>query len=585
MRYGFGEVTLDTDTYELRTGGRLVDVEPQVFDVLAYLVANRDRVVPKGELLDAVWGDRFVSESALTTRIKQARQAVGDDGQAQRVVRTLHGRGYRFVAPLDGAGPAAPEPAATAPPRARHEGDGDDGQDGHLGQHHHLGFDEGIDPIPATHYVTNDGAAIAYQVFGEGPDLVLIEGFTTNVEVQWEHPAIARFLRRLGSFCRVTVLDKRGTGLSDRIGPAEAPPLEQRAEDVRAVMDTVGIERATVFGSSEGGSLSVLLTAAHPERVDRLVLHGTWARHPWYDEPERPEIAAVERRWGTGWTIGALAESLAGTAAARRFLGRFERQAATPGTARRLAEMMRTIDVTPLLPSIRVPTLVVHRSDDVMCGMEHAHDLVRGIPDARLVELPGRDHFLFSGDTGPILAAVEDFVVGTSSTSPGAGPASPDRFLTTVLVADIVGSIATAADVGDARFSRVLDDFAATARRCVEAHRGRLVGFSGDGLVATFDGPGRGVRAACSLRAALAPLGTEIRAGVHTAEVERRGADIAGVGVNVASRLAAAAEPGAIWVSRVVTDLVAGCGLVFVPRGEHELAGLPERWSAYEVAA
>jgi class 3 adenylate cyclase len=380
----------------------------------------------------------------------------------------------------------------------------------------------------------------------------------------------------------VTVIDKRGTGLSDRLGSGEAPSLEQRAEDVRAVMDTAGIDRATVFGSSEGGSLSVLLAAAHPDRVERLVLHGTWARHPWHDDPDRPEIALVEQRWGTGWTFSRLAESMARTPAARRFLGKFERQGATPGTARRLVEMLRTIDVTPLLPTIGVPTLVIHRRDDVFCGIEHARDLVRGIPDARLVELPGRDHYLFSGDTGPILAAVEDFVVGAA---PGAPPeASPERFLTTVLFADIVGSTATAAAVGDARFRRVLDEFAATARRCVEAHRGRLVGFSGDGLVATFDGPGRGVRAACDLRDALAPLGTEIRAGLHTAEVERRGDDIAGFGVHVASRLAGAADPGSIWVSRTVTDLVVGCGLAFTPRGEHELAGLPQPWSLYEVS-
>ena len=233
MRYRFGGVVVDTDTYELRAAGRPVEVEPQVFGVLTHLLAHRDRVVTKEELLDAVWGNRFVSESALTTRIKQARQAVGDDGQAQRVIRTVHGRGYRMVAAVEEVG-----------------GDGDDGA--------------GLDPVPQTGYVTNDGASIAYQVFGAGPDLVLIEGFTTNLEVQWEHPAIARFLRRLGSFCRVAVVDKRGTGLSERLGPGEAPPLEQRADDVRAVMDAAGMDRATVFGSSEGGALSVLLAATHP---------------------------------------------------------------------------------------------------------------------------------------------------------------------------------------------------------------------------------------------------------------------------------------------------------------------------------
>jgi pimeloyl-ACP methyl ester carboxylesterase/DNA-binding winged helix-turn-helix (wHTH) protein len=573
MRFRFAGVELDTGTYELRSGGRRVEVEPQVFDVLVHLMTHRDRVVSREDLLDAVWGDRFVSESALTTRIKQARQAVGDDGRAQKVIRTAHGRGYRFVAdvtevaPRDGhdadrpPGHAGGADRVTASPAAAPAGEA-----------------PALDPVPETRYVDNDGAAIAYQVFGAGPDLVLIEGFTTNVEVQWEHPAIARFLRRLGSFCRVAVLDKRGTGLSERLGPGEAPPLEQRADDVRAVMDACGMDRATVFGSSEGGSLSILLAAAHPERVDRLVLHGTWARHPWSEGPQGRRLAFVEDNWGTGRTLSLLAETMAATTSGRRFLGRFERQAATPRTARRLVELMSAIDVTPLLASVAVPTLVIHRTEDNVYGVQPARDVAAGIPGARLVELPGSDHFLFSGDTGPLLAAVEDFVVGR----PGA-PASPDRFLATVLFADIVGSTATAADMGDAGFRRLLDGFAAEARRCVEGQRGEVVGFSGDGLVATFDGPGRGVRAACDLRLALAPLGAELRAGVHTAEIERRGADVAGIGVHIASRLADLAEPGSVWVSRTVTDLVAGCDLAFEPRGERELPGVPGSWAVFEA--
>ena len=527
MRLRFAGVEVDTDTYELRSGGRLVEVEPQVFDVLVHLISHRDRVVTKEELLDQVWGDRFVSESALTTRIKQVRQAVGDDGREQRVIRTAHGRGYRFVAPVTEAEGAAAGPGSGA--------------------------------VPETRYVNNDGAAIAYQVFGSGPDLVLIEGFTTNVEVQWEHPDIARFLRRLGSFCRVAVLDKRGAGLSERLGPGEAPPLEQRADDVRAVMDDCGMDRATVFGSSEGGSLSVLLAAAHPDRVERLILHGTWARHPWFGQPDRREFSLVEDTWGTGRTLSFLAEEMSATAAGRRFLGRFERQAATPRTARRLTELMAAIDVTPVLGAVAVPTLVIHRSEDLLFGVGPAYDLVAGIAGARLVELPGRDHYLFSGDTGPILDAVEEFV--STSDLP---PAPPDRFLATVLVAGVTGPDATAA-----------------ARRCVAAHRGELVRFAGDGLVALFDGPGRGVRAACDLRGALAPHA--VRAGVHTAEIERRGDAVSGIGVHIAGRLADLAEPGTVWVSRTVTDLVAGCGLAFAPRGERELPGVAGTWAVFEA--
>jgi DNA-binding winged helix-turn-helix (wHTH) protein/class 3 adenylate cyclase len=555
MRYRFAGTVVDTETYELRRGERVVDVEPQVFDVLAHLIAHRERVVSKEELFDAVWGSRFVSESALTTRIKQVRHAVGDDGQSQRVIRTVHGRGYHFVAPVEEIDDRSPRGARE--PEAP------------------------LEPTPRTRYVVNDGASIAYQTFGEGPDLVLIAGFTTNVEVQWEHPAIARFLRRLGSFCRVTVLDKRGSGLSERVGPREAPPLEQRADDVRAVMDaagTAGIDRATVFGSSEGGSLAVLLAASNPGRVDRLVLHGTWARHPWYLDPDSLNLPWLDRTWGTGAVFTQLAETMAATSSGRRFLGRLERQAATPGTARRLVELMCAIDVTAVLPTISVPTLVIHRTDDTIVPIEHARDLVTGIANSRIVELPGRDHFVFSGDTAPILTAVEEFVVGTS-----AGPVSSDRFLATVLFADIVASTNAAADVGDARWTRELDEFSSIAARCTNEHRGELIGFAGDGLLAIFDGPGRGVRAACDLRNALAPVGTEIRAGVHTAEIERRGRDVAGIGVHIASRIADVADPGSVWVSRTVTDLVAGCGLAFEPRGEHQLRGVPDAWALYEV--
>jgi pimeloyl-ACP methyl ester carboxylesterase/DNA-binding winged helix-turn-helix (wHTH) protein len=534
MRYKFGGCELDTEAFELRSAGRTAEIEPQVFDILAYLLAHRERVVSKDELFDAVWGNRFVSESALTTRIKQARRAIGDSGQAQQFIKTVHGRGYRFAADVS----VAQEPASAPEPAP----------------------DGGVYPVPLTRYVVNDGASIAYQCFGDGPNLVLIEGFATNVEVQWEHPAIARFLLDLGAFCRVAVLDKRGTGLSERLGRGEVPPLDQRADDVRAVMDAAGMDRATIFGSSEGGSLSVLLAAAHPDRVERLVLHGTWARHPWVGQPDRPEFAAVERRWGTGQTYAWLASSIGATASGRRFLGRLERQGATPGTARRLAELMGAIDVTPLLPSIHVPALVVHRLEDAVYGIEHAHELIRRIPDAELVELPGTDHFLFSGDTGPILAAVQRFVTGS------AAPPAEDRFLATVLFVVV-------ADSGG--FAPVPGGQVDTVRRVVQRHQGELISVTADGLLCTFDGPGRGVRAACELRDVLAPLGTTVRAGVHTAEVERRGDQLAGMAVSVASGLARAADPGAVLVSRTVTDLVAGWGLTFAARSGPPIAGLP----------
>jgi hypothetical protein len=280
----------------------------------------------------------------------------------------------------------------------------------------------------------------------------------------------------------------------------------------------------------------------------------------------RDEFAWVERRWGTGRVLSRLADSMSRTPAGRQFLGRFERQAATPATARRLTELMSAIDVTPVLASIHVPTLVIHRAADPVFGMEHAHDLADGIPGARLVELPGTDHFVFSGDTGPILDAVRDFVLGSTVAPP---TVSPDRFLATVASVEVVGGS---------------DGFDEAARHCVAANRGDVIDAPIGGLLAVFDGPGRGVQAMCDLRSALAPHGVEIRAGVHTAEVERRGREIVGVGVRVANWLGHAAQPGSIWVSRTVVDLVAGWGLVFAPRGEHHIDGLPHPLTVFEVS-
>lgn len=560
MRYRFGGFTLDTATRELRGPDGPVDVEPQVLDVLAHLAEHRERLVPKEELLDEIWGDRFVSESTLTTRVKQARQAVGDNGRDQAVIKTVHGRGYRFaadVAVLDGAGPEtdrAASPVSGFP----------------------LSGPAAMGRLPRTRYAPSEGASIAYQVFGEGPPVVLIAGFTTNVEVQWEHPRLAAFLRRLGSFSRVVVLDKRGVGLSDRIGD-EAPSLETRADDVRAVLDDAGIERATILGSSEGGALSILFAAAHPESVERLVLHGTFARHPWLGQ-DREEMPGIEKFWGTGAILRYVSPSFVADRNDARFLARLERQSATPGTARRLQALSVVIDLTDVLGAIDVPTLVVHRVGDEVIPIMYGRELAAGIRGAELVELPGNDHWLFGGDSAEVLDAVERFVTGTPAPDvPG------DRVLATVLFVDIVGSTEVAREMGDQRWSALLDEFYATGRQAVAASRGEVVNTTGDGFVALFDGPGRGVLAATQLRSAVRSLGLRVRCGLHTAEIERRGADIAGIGVHVASRVAGAAPPDEVWVSRTVTDLVAGTGLDFRSCGPHQLEGLDQAWELFAV--
>lgn len=555
MRYRFGSHVLDTRTLQLSADGAEVSLEPQAFAVLCHLVENHDRVVSKEELLDTVWGSRFVSESALTTRIKQVRRGVGDTGKEQQIVRTFHGRGYRFVAPVevtDGAteagsmpGPEAPvAQTATRPTRTRYA-------DGH-------------------------GASIAYQTFGDGPDLVLIAGYATNVEAQWDHPAMATFLERLGGIARVTVLDKRGVGLSDRVPHDSVPSLETRADDLTAVLDAAGVERATFLGSSEGGSLAAVFAAGNPERVERLILHNTWVTGPDFPRAGRSDLEFVLENWGTGRVYSYLAPSLAGAPGGRDLLARYERQSATPRTARHLLELIGRIDIAGILGAIAVPTLVLHSSGDRVVPQAHGHQLATSIPGARLQVLPGEDHYLYSGDPGPVLHAIEGFVADTPD-----DPDSAERVLATVVFVDLVDSTGAAQHLGDRRWSERLDRFYELAGAEVERHRGRLVNTTGDGLLATFDAPGRGVRAAGAIRDAVQSLSLDVRAGVHTAEVQPRGSDIAGIGVHVAGRVSALAAPGEVWVSRTVTDLVAGTGLAFEPRGEHVLKGIDRPWELF----
>ena len=551
MQYRFGDHTLDTGTLQLLDGSTEVELEPQVFAVLAHLVHHRDRVVAKEELLDEVWGSRFVSESALTTRIKQVRRAVGDTGRDQRVVRTYHGRGYRFVAAIDG--PAADASRGPPPADAR----------GRPGR-----------PVPRTRYAESQGASIAYQTFGDGPDLTLIAGFATNVEAQWDHPAMADFLTRLGRFARVTVLDKRGVGLSDRVPHDSAPPLETRADDLAAVLDAAGIDHATVLGSSEGGSLGAVFAAAHPERVDGLILHNSWVTGPDFSQGQPSDLDIVIERWGSGRIYAYLGPSLAADPAGRDIMARYERQSATPRAARHLLEMIGRIDIGGILGAITVPTLVLHRADDRVVPAAHGRLLAASIPGARLVILDGADHYLFSGEATPTLVAIEEFVAGTRTP-----PGSRQRVLATVAFVDVVDHEGRLRERGER--SRLLDRFAALAEAAVGRERGHVVTTSRDGVMATFDGPGRAVRAAAELRDTVRPLGLSVRAGVHTAEVQVRGGEVAGMGVDIAARVADAARPGEVWVSRTVTDLVAGTGLRFEARGEYALSGVDEPWQLY----
>jgi class 3 adenylate cyclase/pimeloyl-ACP methyl ester carboxylesterase len=436
---------------------------------------------------------------------------------------------------------------------------------------------------PQTRYARSGEVNIAYQVVGDGPfDLVFVPGFVSHLDLQWADPRIAHFLEKLASFSRLILFDKRGTGLSDPVaGPA---PLEDRIDDVRAVMDAAGSERAALLGLSEGGPMSVLFATTYPERTRALILCGTYATgtldpddnpagRRWPENYER--VRATLEHWGEGRTLAIFAPSAEGE---RERIGRgiFERSAASPQMARTLIEMVVETEVRDLLPSVRVPTLVLHREDEFM-PVEGARDMAAQIPGARLVVLPGAYHIPFYGDADGYAEEIEEFLTGARQ-----APIS-DRILTTVMFTDIVGSTERAAELGDARWRELVSRHDELMRAELERHRGREVKTMGDGFLATFDGPGRGIRCARATAEKVRSLDIDLRAGLHTGECELVGDDIAGMAVNIGARIGALAGAGEVVVSSTVKDLVVGSGISFSDRGIRQLKGVPGDWHLFAV--
>ncbi len=449
---------------------------------------------------------------------------------------------------------------------------------------------------PETKYAKSGDVHIAYQVIGEGPvDLVIVPGWITHVELAWEDPAEAAFRNRLASFSRLIVFDKRGTGLSDRVPVNQLPILEERMDDVRAVMDAAGSERAALMGISEGGALSALFAATYPERTASLVLYGSFARAGaelmTQDELDS-RLAGFERNWPDSIDPAVPAPSAAVDEDYRRRWRTFMRHAASPGAAIALLRMNSQIDVRDVLPTIRVPTLIVYRRDarfghgaaawreagrdPITPGGEAAY-LAERIPTARLVELPGADHLPWIGDIEPLLGEVEEFLTG-ARTAP-----EPDRVLATILFTDIVGSTALAARLGDRRWRDLVGRHNALVRRQLERFRGHEIDTAGDGFVASFDGPARGLRCAQAVAESVTALGLSIRAGLHTGECEVAEGKLTGIAVHIAARIAALAEPDEVLVSNTVKDLVVGSSVSFAERGAHDLKGVPGRWSLFAV--
>lgn len=429
------------------------------------------------------------------------------------------------------------------------------------------------------------GIDIAYQVVGDGPvDVVFVSGFITHLDLSWELPHFA-WLKELDGVARVITFDKRGTGLSDRsLGFGS---LEERADDIRAVMDAAGSQRAFLIAVSEGGPISLLFTATSPDRVRGLVLYGTGARfersedYPYGHPAERTQgwLRYVEEHWGTGGVFELFVQNAPDPVAARRLIARFERNACTPKVAVEIMRRNLEIDVRPLLPAINVPTLVVHAAGDPIAPVGGGRHLAEQIPDARWLELPGDFHGSWRPeDIAGWRDAVVDFLVAAGAPSPSA-----NRVLATVLFTDIISSTELASRVGDQGWQTLLDQHDRIVQSQLELFGGRLVKSTGDGVLATFDGPGRAIACARAIAHALGPRGLRIRAGVHTGEIDLRAGDVAGIGVVIARRVCDLAEADEVLVSRTVKDLVTGSATSFAPRGDHELKGVPGSWELFAV--
>ncbi|KPK90340.1 MAG: hydrolase [Deltaproteobacteria bacterium SM23_61] len=441
---------------------------------------------------------------------------------------------------------------------------------------------------PETKYAKSGDIHIAYQVVGSGPrDVVMVPGFVSHVEYQWEEPRFAHMLQRLASFSRLICFDKRGTGLSDRV--PSIPTLEERMDDVRAVMNATGSQRAAFFGVSEGGPMSVLFAATYPDRTAALILYGSFARRAWApdnpwgrtEEDLKKRIDLIEREWGGPVGIERFAPSGANDETFRRWFANYWRLSASPGAAIAVYRMNMQIDVRHVLPAIRVPTLILHAADDRVAHIGNGRYLAEQIPGAKLVELPGEDHMFLFGNRDTIIDEIEEFLTGVRPDH----EAEYDRVLATILFTDIVGSTERAAALGDRRWRDVLEQCYKVARRELARFRGREIDTAGDGIFAAFDGPARAIRCAWRIRDSVRAIGIDLRTGLHAGECEVVGAKIGGIAVHTGARVAATAAPGEILVSSTVKDLVAGSEISFQSRGIHTLKGVPGEWPLFAVTA
>lgn len=606
--YEFGPFRVDTGERLLVCGDEAISLTPKVFDTLVVLVENCGHVLGKEELMQQVWPDSFVEENNLAQNISILRKVLSERaGESSKYIETVPKRGYRFIAQVREISDVRTETIVRERARARivieEETDEPNFSPFARGTREALSalvpstakalkpdllpeIDAVIHRAPETRYALSGDVNIAYQVVGDAPlDLVFVMGWVSHLEYFWEEPSFARFLTRLASFSRLILFDKRGTGLSDRVPNAELPTLEQRMDDVRAVMEAVGSERAALIGVSEGGPMCSLFAATYPEKTIALVMIGTYAKriydedYPWAPTAEERQrfYDLMRKEWGGPVGIDERAPSVADDPHFREWWATYLRMGASPGAALALTKMNAEIDVRHVLPSIRVPTLVIHREGDLCLKAEEGRFVASSIPGSKYIELPGLDHLPFVGDQDAILDEVEEFLTGVRHAP------EYDRVLATVLFTRIVDSASQAAQMGERRWRDLLERHQAHVRRELELFKGREIEMIGDGLLATFDGPARAIRCACAISDSAARLGIQFKVGLHTGECDVMEDKVGGIAVEIGAQVAACARIGEVLVSNTVKDLVAGSGIRFEERGTHSLQDIPGEWHLFAV--
>jgi pimeloyl-ACP methyl ester carboxylesterase/DNA-binding winged helix-turn-helix (wHTH) protein len=576
--YDFGSFRLDTIEKFLLRDNEVVPLTPKLFEILLILVQNSGRLQNKDDLMKAVWPDSHVEEGNLTRNISTLRKILGGNTDGSLYIETVPKRGYRFVADVKEVASAQlneqspddklliPEVSVATKELPR----------------------ESPPPVrpPETMYARSGDVNIAYQVVGNAPlDLVFVMGWVSHLEYFWREPSFARFLLRLAGFSRLILFDKRGTGLSDRVPVNELPTLEQRMDDVRAVMDAVGSERAALCGVSEGGPMCSLFAATYPEKTLALVMIGTYAKrikddeYPWAPTQEHRQhfFEEIRAHWGGPVGLEDRAPSMANDPQFRDWWATYLRMGASPGGALALTQMNAQIDVRPILPSIRVPTLVIHRTDDQCLKVEEGRFVADRIPGARFLELPGNDHLPFVGDQDAMLDEVEEFLTGVRHTP------EPDTVLATVLFMRIVGSKEYGDRFGENRRQELLTRLRSHIAKEIEWFRGRAIDMIGDRPLAIFDGPARAVRCASAINEYASRLGIQMRAGLHTGECDLVDGQVGGIAANIGAQVANKAPVGEVLVSSTVKDLVAGSGIGFEDRGKHALSGVPGEWQLFRA--